>query len=109
MQAGYVYDEIERLREKYPDIPLYAVIGDICASGCYYIASAANKIYADKASVVGSIGVRMDSFGFVDAMEKIGVERRLLTAGEHKGFLDPFMPVKQDEVDHIQGLLDEHY
>ncbi len=106
VQAGYVYDEIMRLREKYPDTPLYTVISDICASGCYYIASAADKIYADKASVVGSIGVRMDSFGFVDAMDKIGVERRLMTAGEHKGFLDPFLPVKQDEDDHVQGVLD---
>ncbi len=105
VQAGYIYDEIVRLREKYPDIPLYAVIVDVCASGGYYIASAADKIYADKASVVGSIGVRMDSFGFVDAMKKLGVERRLLTAGEHKGFLDPFLPVREDEVDHIEALL----
>jgi len=107
VQAGYVYDEIKRLREKYPDTPLYAVISDMCASGGYYIASAADKIYADRASVVGSIGVRMDSFGFVGAMDKLGIERRLLTAGEHKGFLDPFLPVKQDEMEHVKGLLDD--
>jgi protease-4 len=107
VQAGYVYDEIKRLREKYPDTPLYAVISDMCASGGYYIASAADKIYADRASVVGSIGVRMDSFGFVGAMHKLGIERRLLTAGEHKGFLDPFLPVKQDEKEHVKALLDD--
>lgn len=107
VQAGYVYDEIKRLREKYPDTPLYAVISDMCASGGYYIASAADKIYADRASVVGSIGVRMDSFGFVGAMQKLGIERRLLTAGEHKGFLDPFLPVKQDEKEHVKALLDD--
>lgn len=90
VQAGYIYDEIRRLKQENPDIPVYAVIVDICASGGYYVASAADAIYASRSSVVGSIGVRMDGFGFVGTMEKLGVERRLLTAGEHKAFLDPF-------------------
>lgn len=107
VQAGYINDEIVRLRDKYPDVPLYAVITDICASGGYYVAAAADRIYADKASIVGSIGVLMDGFGFVGTMEKLGVERRLLTAGEHKGFLDPFSPAKQEDVTHVQGMLKE--
>lgn len=107
VQAGYINDEMIRLRNKYPDKPLYAVITDICASGGYYIAAAADKIYADKASIVGSIGVLMDGFGFVGSLEKLGVERRLLTAGKHKGFLDPFSPQKQDEVAHIKSVLDK--
>jgi len=107
VQSGYINDEIHRLKKKHPDIPVYAVIQDICASGGYYIAAAADEIYADKASIVGSIGVRMDGFGFVEALDKLGVERRLLTAGEHKGFLDPFSPLKQDEVAHVSGLLAE--
>ena len=107
VQAGYINDEIVRLREKYPDVPLYAVITDICASGGYYVAVAADKIYANKASIVGSIGVLMDGFGFTDTMKKLGVERRLLTAGEHKGFLDPFSPAKQGDVVHVQGMLKE--
>jgi protease-4 len=107
VQAGYINDEIRRLREKYPKTPLYAVIGDMCASGCYYVVAAADKIYADKASLVGSIGVLMNGFGFVDAMKKLGVERRLMTAGEHKGFLDPFGPVKPAEAKHAQQMLDE--
>jgi len=106
VQAGYINDEIVRLRKKYPDIPLYAVATDICASGGYYIAAAADKIYADKASIVGSIGVLMSSFGFVGAMEKMGIERRLLTAGEHKGFLDPFSPTKEEDIKHIKTALD---
>lgn len=106
VQSGYVYDEIMRLKKLHPDIKLYAVVTDICASGGYYIASAADEIYADKASIVGSIGVLMDGFGFEGAMKKLGVERRLLTAGEHKGILDPFSPLKPDELAHIQGLLD---
>ncbi|MCA1805405.1 MAG: S49 family peptidase [Xanthomonadaceae bacterium] len=105
VQAGYIYDEIRRLRAEYDHIPVYAVVTDICASGGYYVAAAADEIYADKASIVGSIGVRMDSFGFVGAMEKLGIERRLLTAGEHKGFLDPFQEARQEDVAHIQGLL----
>ncbi len=107
VQAGYINDEIKRLKEKYPEIPLYAVITDVCASGGYYIAAAADKIYANKASIVGSIGVIMSGFGFVDAIEKLGVERRLLHAGDNKGFMDPFQPLKQDEASHVQGLLGE--
>ena len=107
VQSSYIYNEIKRLRKKYPKIPLYAVVTDICASGGYYVASAADKIYADKSSIVGSIGVRMDSFGFVGSLEKLGVERRLYTAGDHKGFLDPFLPVKESDVEHVQKLLDD--
>jgi len=107
VQAGYINDEIVRLRENYPDKKVYAVITDICASGGYYIAAAADAIYADKASVVGSIGVLMDGFGFVGSLEKLGVERRLLAAGENKGFLDPFSPLKPKDVEHAQGLLKE--
>ncbi len=107
VQAGYVNDEIYRLKAEYPNKKVYAVIQDICASGGYYIAAAADEIYADKGSIVGSIGVRMDSFGFVDALQKLGVERRLLTAGEHKGFLDPFLPLDSKEVSHVTGLLGE--
>ncbi len=93
VQAGYINDEIKRLRVQYPNIPLYAVVEDICASGGYYVAVAADKIYVDKASIVGSIGVVMDGFGFTGTMEKLGVERRAVTAGENKKFLDPFSPV----------------
>jgi len=107
VQAGYINDEIKRLRKEYPDTPFYVVISDICASGGYYVAAAADKIYADKASIVGSIGVRMDGFGFVEAIEKLGVERRLLTAGEHKGFLDPFQPAQQADIEQVQKLLDD--
>jgi protease-4 len=107
VQAGYINDEIERLREKYPDKPIYAVVTDMCASGGYYVAVAAEKIYVDKASIVGSIGVRMGGFGFVDAMDKVGVERRLLTAGEHKGFLDPFQPAREDDIQHVKTLLND--
>jgi len=107
VQSGYIYDEIVRLRKKHPDTPMYAVVTDICASGGYYIASAADKIYADKASIVGSIGVRMDNFGFVEAMEKLGVERRTLTAGENKALLDPFLPVDEKATAHIQKMLTE--
>jgi len=107
VQSGIVYDEIRRLRTKYPDIALYAVVEDMCASGGYYIASAADKIYVDKASVVGSIGVLMDGFGFTGIMERLGVERRLLTAGENKGFLDPFSPQDMKQKQHAQVLLEE--
>jgi len=107
VQAAYIYNEILRLRKKYPKIPLYAVVTDICASGGYYVASAADKIYADKSSIVGSIGVRMDSFGFVGSLDKLGMERRLYTAGDHKGFLDPFLPVKESDVEHVKTLLDD--
>jgi protease-4 len=106
VQAGYVNDEIKRLRAKYPDTKIYAVISDMCASGGYYIAAAADEIYADKASIVGSIGVLMNGFGFVDTMKKLGVERRLITAGKHKGTLDPFSPIKPEELKHVRSLLD---
>jgi protease-4 len=107
VQSGYIYDEIRRLREKYPDTPLYAVVTDVCASGGYYIAAAADKIYADKASIIGSIGVRMDNFGFVDAMNKLGIERRTLTAGKNKALLDPFMPENEETKEHLQLMLGE--
>ena len=106
VQAGEVYDEIQRLRRKYPKIPVHAVASDVCASGGYYIAAAAQNIYANKASIVGSIGVRMDSFGFTDAIAKLGIERRAYTAGSNKDFLDPFKPVNPAEVQHLQGMLD---
>ncbi len=107
VQAGQIYDDIKRLRAKYPNIPLYAVVDDICASGAYYVAAAADKIYVDKASIVGSIGVLMDGFGFTGTMQKLGVERRLLTAGENKGFLDPFSPENPQQVAYAQAMLEE--
>lgn len=107
VQAGQVYDEIKRLREAYPDKPIYAVAADLCASGGYYIAAATQKIYANQASIVGSIGVRADGFGFVEAMDKLGISRRLYTAGESKAFLDPFSPQQADDIRHIQEMLDE--
>ena len=107
VQSGIVYDEIRRLRGKYPDIPLYVVVEDLCASGGYYIASAADKIFVDKASIVGSIGVLMDGFGFTGTMDKLGVERRLLTAGANKGFLDPFSPQDEKQKEHAYVLLSE--
>ena len=107
VQSAYIYDEILRLREKYPNKPVYAVIGDVCASGCYYIVAAATKIYANPSSLVGSIGVLMDGFGFVDSMKKLGIERRLLTAGENKGILDPFSPVDPKDQRHAQKMLNE--
>jgi protease-4 len=105
VQAGYINDEIWRLKAKHPDKKVYAVIGDICASGGYYIAVGADQIYADKASIVGSIGVLMDGFGFVNTLDKLGVERRLITAGESKGFLDPFSPLKPEDEQHIRTML----
>lgn len=107
VQAGYVYDEIKRLRKLHENIKVYAVVTDVCASGSYYIAAAADQIYADKASLVGSIGVLMDGFGFVGTMEKLGVERRLLTAGKHKGMMDPFSPLKDDDRQHLQNMIDD--
>ncbi|OLU14825.1 S49 family peptidase [Pseudomonas sp. PA1(2017)] len=106
VQSGYVYDEIRRLRDENPNIKVYAVISDLGASGAYYIASAADQIYADKASLVGSIGVTAASFGFVDTMEKLGVERRVYTSGEHKAFLDPFQPQKDEETRFWKTVLD---
>ncbi len=107
VQAAMVYQAIRRLKREKPDLPVIAVVGDICASGCYYIAAAADKIYVNPSSVVGSIGVLMSSFGFTEAMRKLGVERRLLTAGEHKALMDPFSPVKPEEKAYLQGLLNE--
>lgn len=107
VQAGYINDEIMRLKKEYPDTPVYAVITDICASGGYYIAAAADQIYADKASIVGSIGVIMAGFGFVDAIEKLGIERRVLHAGDNKALMDPFSPLQAEEVKHFDGLLKE--
>ncbi|WP_428622229.1 signal peptide peptidase SppA [Sedimenticola sp.] len=107
VQAGYINDEIRRLKTKHPKIPVYAVVTDMAASGGYYIAVAADEIYVDKASIVGSIGVLMSTFGFERGMEKLGVERRLLTAGEHKGILDPFSPLKPEEKQHVQNMLDQ--
>ena len=107
VQSGQIYDEIRRLRATKPELPVYAVVDDICASGGYYIIAAADKIFVDKASLVGSIGVLMDGFGFTEGMKKLGVERRLLTAGENKGFLDPFSPVKEKDVAFAKAMLDE--
>ena len=107
VQAAYINNEMTRLKGEFPDIPLYAVIADIGASGGYYIAAGADKIYANESSIVGSIGVLMNGFGFVDAMKKLGVERRLMTAGNQKGFLDPFSPVKPAEVEHVKTMLGE--
>ncbi|HMS07081.1 MAG TPA: S49 family peptidase [Burkholderiaceae bacterium] len=106
VQAGMVFDEIRRLR-KLHDKPIYAVVEDSCASAAYYIASAADLIFVDKASIVGSIGVLMDGFGFTGTMEKLGVERRLLTAGDNKGFLDPFSPQSPAQVEHAQRMLEQ--
>ena len=107
VQAGIIYDEIRRLRRVYPNIPLYAVVEDICASGGYYVASATDKIYVDKASIIGSIGVIMDGWGFTGTMEKLGVERRLIVSGENKAFLDPFSPVDEKQKKFAQSMLDE--
>ena len=105
VQAQTVYDEMRRLRQLYPNIPLYAVVEDVCASGGYFIAAGADRIYVGKASIVGSIGVLMNGFGFTGLMDKLGVERRLLTAGENKGMLDPFSPIDPKDKAHIQTML----
>ncbi len=107
VESSYIYNEINRLRNKHEAIPVYAVVADIAASGGYFVASAADKIFVNRSSLVGSIGVRMDSFGFVELMNKIGVERRLLTAGENKGLLDPFLPEDQQQKAHVQVMLNE--
>jgi len=107
VQAGQIYDEVKRLRAAHPDKPLYAVVDEVAASGGYYVAAAAERIYVDKASLVGSIGVIMDGFGFVGAMDKLGIERRVLTAGANKALLDPFSPVDPRQRDAIQANLDE--
>ena len=107
VQAGIIYDEIRRLRGVYPNVPMYAVVEDICASGGYYIAAATDRIYVDKASIVGSIGVVMDGWGFTGTMGKLGVERRVLVSGENKAFLDPFSPVDVKQKKHAQSMLDD--
>ena len=107
VQAGEIYDEMMRLRAKYPKIPLYVVVDDMCASGGYYVASAADKIYVNKASIVGSIGVLMDGFGFTGAMDKLGIQRRLLTAGKNKDFLDPFSPEVPSQVTYAKQMLQQ--
>ena len=107
VQAGQINQEMRRLRALHPKIPLYAVVEDICASGGYYVAVAADKIYVDRASVIGSIGVAIDGFGFTGAMAKLGVERRLLTAGENKAFLDPFSPLNPNQKEYADKMLAE--
>ena len=107
VQSNAIYDEMRRLRKVHPNVPLYAVVEDLCASGGYYVAAGADRIYVGRASIVGSIGVRMDSFGVTGLMEKLGIERRLLTAGDNKGFLDPFLPVDEEQKRHAQALLAE--
>lgn len=106
VQAGQIYDEIKRLRDLHPDKKVYAAISELGASGAYYIAAAADEIYADKASLVGSIGVVGSGFGFVEGMKKLGIERRQYTAGEHKGFLDPFLPENDKERAFWKGVLE---
>jgi len=105
VQSQTIYDEMRRLRKKYPDIPLYAVVEDICASGGYFVAAGADRIYVSKSSVVGSIGVLMNGFGFTGLMDKLGIDRRLVTAGDNKGMLDPFSPVQERDVEHAKKLV----
>src|SRR5688572_9242449 len=105
VQAGQIFHEMRRLRAKHPDKPTYAVVEELAASGGYYIALGADRIYVDKASIVGSIGVIMEGFGAQGALEKLGVERRVLTAGENKAFLDPFQPLDPQHVQHIRTML----
>jgi len=107
VQSQNIYDEIRRLRAKYPAIPLYVVAEDLCASGGYYVAAAADKIYVAKGSLIGSIGVRMDGFGVVGLMEKLGVERRLITAGKNKALLDPFLPMEESHRQIAVDLINE--
>src|SRR6266478_8090147 len=107
VQSQTIYDEMRRLRKKYPDIPLYAVVEDICASGGYFVAAGADRIYVGKASIVGSIGVLMNGFGFTGLMDKLGVERRLITAGKNKGMLDPFSPLEDKDKEYIKGLMND--
>ncbi len=107
VQSQTIYDEMRRLRQKYPDIPLYAVVEDVCASGGYFIAAGADRIYVSKSSIVGSIGVLMNGFGFVGLMEKLGVERRLITAGDNKAMLDPFSPMDEKHRQYAEQLAKE--
>jgi len=106
VQAGMMSDEIVRLKAKHKK-PVYAVVEETCASAAYYVAASADRIFVDKASIVGSIGVLMDGFGFTGLMDKVGVERRLLTAGENKGFLDPFSPQTEKQRVYAQAMLDQ--
>lgn len=107
VQSGIIHQEIRRLRAKHPDTPVHAVVEEVCASGGYYIAAAADKIFVDQASLIGSIGVLMDGFGFTDTLKKLGVERRLLTAGDNKAFLDSFSPMSDRQKTHAQQMLNE--
>jgi len=107
VQAQTIYDEMRRLRQKYPDIPLYAVVEDICASGGYFIAVGADRIYVSKSSLVGSIGVLMNGFGFTGLMDKLGIDRRLITAGENKAFLDPFSPLEERHKQFAKQLAED--
>ena len=105
VQSSYIFNEIRKIKAENPKIPIYAVASDICASGCYFIASAADKIFVNPSSLIGSIGVIMDGFGFVETMKKLGVERRLVTAGAHKALMDPFSPAKAEEQKYMQDVL----
>jgi protease-4 len=105
VQSQTIYDEMKRLRKKYPEIPLHVVVEDVCASGGYFVAAGADRIYVSKSSIVGSIGVLMNGFGFTGLMEKLGIERRLITAGENKGILDPFSPAQEKDVEHVKKLV----
>jgi protease-4 len=107
VQAGMINDEIRRLKAAYPDKPFYVVVEELCASGGYYAAASADRIFVDKASIVGSIGVLSDGFGFTGAMEKLGIERRLQTAGRNKGIGDPFSPLTDEQKAHLQSMLDD--
>ena len=107
VQAGMINDEIHRLRKLYPKKPFYVVVEDICASGGYYVAVAADQILVDKASIVGSIGVIMEGFGFTGLMDKLGVTRRMITAGSNKGMMDPFSKENPQQVEMIKTMIDE--
>ncbi len=107
VQSGMINDEIYRYKNMYPEIPVYSVVEDVCASGGYYIAVATDEIFVNKASIVGSIGVLMNGFGFEEAIKKLGIERRLITAGENKALLDPFLPINPKHKEHIDQLLTE--
>jgi protease-4 len=107
VQANQINQEIRRLRGLHPDKPLYVVVEDVCASGGYFVAAGADRIYVAKASIVGSIGVLMNGFGFTGLMEKVGVERRLITAGENKGMLDPFSPQDDKQRAYAKVMIDQ--
>ncbi|MDX2163809.1 MAG: S49 family peptidase [Gammaproteobacteria bacterium] len=107
VDASEIYNEVMRLRQKYPEVKVYAVCTDTCTSAAYYVASSANEIYANQASLVGSIGVLIEGFGFVDTMQKLGIQRRLLVSGDHKGFLDPFSPLSPRDQSIAQDMLNQ--